>query len=390
LAIVLLWLTFFVQTSLPVAAIEKPKAQAAARNSEGSPDRNTLGIIGGTVEGGGLRFLTDIAKRVVARQETGPRGELALRLWPVLGRGGIHDIRDVLAHRSGVDMALTHEHVINGLQQSRALGDLTGKLVYVTRLFYEELHLIAAPGVAQITDLAGKPVNVGEYGSSVESLVRILFRDLEIPITEVHLDEADALEKVQAGTIAATAILAAKPATAVERLARESGVRLLPIPYRTEGAEAYLPATLKSEDYPDLIPPGPGVKTITVRTVLMAYNWPQESRRYRLMRDFVDLFFPTLLNGQGATPSSNGVELPFTEALPGWQRFRPAERWVQSWQAQVSRTPEWSAAQDRSGQGPLQSEGTRTGSVRVPSNAEDPAFKRLMEEFLRWKQQRKR
>jgi len=77
LAIVLLWLTFFVQTSLPVAAVEKPKAQAAARNSEGSPDRNTLGIIGGTVEGGGLRFLTDIAKRVVARQETGQRGELA-------------------------------------------------------------------------------------------------------------------------------------------------------------------------------------------------------------------------------------------------------------------------------------------------------------------------
>jgi hypothetical protein len=114
----------------PTTPITKPAAPAR--------DPNTIGIVAGGPEEGSLRLVNEIARGVAGGQETGPNGELALRVLPFVGRGGIHDVRDVLS-LPGVDMAITQEHLLTRLQESKELGDLKSKLVYVAKLFNEEL-----------------------------------------------------------------------------------------------------------------------------------------------------------------------------------------------------------------------------------------------------------
>ncbi len=79
----------------------------------------------------------------------------------MVGHGGLHDIQDVLA-LPGAAMTITQEHLLTRLQESKELGDLKSKLVYITKLFNEELHLIAREDIRQISDLAGKTVNLGD------------------------------------------------------------------------------------------------------------------------------------------------------------------------------------------------------------------------------------
>jgi uncharacterized protein len=43
----------------------------------------------------------------------------------------------------------------------------------------------------------------------------------------------------------------------------------------------YLPTFLSEEDYPGLILPGQRIDTIAAESVLIAYNWPKNSDRYR-------------------------------------------------------------------------------------------------------------
>ena len=115
----------------------------------------------GSPEEGALPFANEIARVLAAGQETGPNGELALRVLPIVGRGGLHDIRDVLS-LPGADLAITQEHMLARLQETKELGDLKTKLVYITKLFSEELHVVARQDIRQLSDLAGKPVNVGD------------------------------------------------------------------------------------------------------------------------------------------------------------------------------------------------------------------------------------
>jgi hypothetical protein len=131
--------------------------------------------------------------------------------------------------------------------------------------------------------------------------------------------------------IAADLVLSGKPVgslasyTASEAL--EDGLHLIAIPY-LPALKDFLPATLTHDDYPNLILPGQSIDTIGTRSVLIAYNWPKGSDRYRLLGSFVrTLFsrFPTLKTGP-YHPKWEEVNLAAT--LPGWSRFPPAQRWL--------------------------------------------------------------
>ncbi len=320
LAAVLLLLTEMIPS--PVMAQTPPSAPFVKQPAP-ARDPNTIGIVTGSPEGGTLPLVNEIARVLAGGQETGPRGELALRVLPIVGRGGIHDIQDVLA-LPGVDMTITHEHLLTRLQESKELGDLKSKLVYITKLFNEELHLIAREDIRQISDLAGKPVNFGDYGGGVEDIARDLVRTLGVAVSEVHLGLNEAIEEMRQGRIAATAVLASKPATTVEHLTRDGGFRLVQIPFPAQ-ATLYLPAALHHEDYPRLIPAGERVETIAVGTVLIAYNWPEKSGRYQLLGNFIEAFFSRLSEFQAARRHLRWQDVNIAAVLPDWRRFKPDE-----------------------------------------------------------------
>jgi hypothetical protein len=352
----------------PTTPIIKPAAPAR--------DPNTIGIVAGGPEEGSLRLVNEVARGLAGGQETGPNGELALRVLPFVGRGGIHDVRDVLS-LPGVDMAITQEHLLTRLQESKELGDLKSKLVYVAKLFNEELHVIAREDIRQVSDLAGKPVNLGEHGSSVEDIARHVFRTLGVKVSEVRLAQDEALEEMRQGRVAATAFLASKPADIVERLAGDAGFHLIPIPLPADAA-LYLPTSFRHEDYPKLIPTGERVETVAVGAILIAYNWPEKSSRYQLLGSFVDAFFSRFSAFQAASRHPKWGEVNLAATLPGWKRFKPAERWLQSSQARQSGAAATGSV--------TQSDPSKT----TASEPRDTEMERLFEEFLQWREQRGR
>lgn len=358
----------------PPALAQTAPSAPLVRQATPTRDPNTVGIVVGGAEASTLPFINEIATVLSRGQETGPSGELALRVLPIVGRGGIHDLRDVL-YLPGVDLAIIPEHLLARVKESQEFGDLSSKLVYITKLFNEELHVIARTDIRQLSDLAGKPVNLGDSGGSVESIARDLFTALGLRVSEVHLGQLEALEEMRQGRVAATAVLAPKPAAFVERLRRDSGFHLIPLPFPANPILS-LPTALRHEDYPALIPAGESVETVAIGTVLMAYNWSEKSSRYRLLDTFVDAFFSRFSEFQAASRHPKWQEVNLAAAVPGWNRFKPAERWLQSAQAR------------QTGSTGSMSQPAVTG--RSPSTRQDVETQRLFEEFLQWRERRGR
>jgi uncharacterized protein len=369
-------LVLLIEVIPSLAMAQTPPSAPIIKQAAPARAPNTIGIVGEGPEEDTLRFVNEIAKVIASGQETGPNGELALRVLPFVGRGGVHDVRDVLS-LPGVDMTITPELMLTRLQESKELGDLKSRLVYITKLFNEEFHVIARQDIRQVSDLADKPVNLGGYGSSVEDIARDLFRALGVKVSEVHLGHDEALEEMRQGRVAATAFLAAKPAAMVERLIGDSGFHLIPIPVAAD-ATLYLPTTLRHEDYPKLIPTGEGVETVAVGTILIAYNWPEKSSRYQLLGNFVDAFFSRFSEFQAPSRHPKWQEVNLAATLPGWKRFKPAERWLQSSQAR------------RPGTAATGSVSQSDTSSKTAPEGRDAETERLFEEFLHWREQRGR
>jgi uncharacterized protein len=59
---------------------------------------------------------------------------------------------------------------------------------------------------------------------------------------------------------------------------------LLPVPYVEQLADRYFPASLSSKDYPKLLQEGAAVDTLSVGTVLGAYNGEFATSASQLIR----------------------------------------------------------------------------------------------------------
>ena len=116
------------------------------------------------------------------------------------------------------------------------------------------------------------------------------------------------------------------------------GFKFLPVPFEDFGF--YLPSTLTSADYPDLIPQGQKVQTIAVPTILAAFNWPKASDRYKRVARLTDNLFSRLgkLQGPGFHPKWKDVNL--NAKVPGLERFPAAQEWLdREAAARVAPTP---------------------------------------------------
>jgi uncharacterized protein len=100
------------------------------------------------------------------------------------------------------------------------------------------------------------------------------------------------------------------------------------VPYRKELQADYLPARLTSDDYPKLIDANAPVDTIACQAVLIAYNWPKGTDRYRRIQKFVDNFFPRLAEFQKPPRHPKWKETNLAAVLPGWTRFAGAQEWL--------------------------------------------------------------
>lgn len=310
-------------------------SEKAARPSSGTPvpnkpelgsagerlNANTIAIISGNLN---ATYVT-IAYDLSAVLDNGDE----FRVLPVVGKGGGQNIKDV-RYLKGIDLGITQSNLLNTFRRTNEAGYIDDKIVYIAKLFNEEMHLVvrADSGINSIDDLAGKKVNFSDIGSGSQLSSRDIFDKLGIKVQEVNMGQGDAIEKLKSGEIAATILIAGKPTASTAKLQASEGFRILPVPYRKPLQADYLPATLSADDYPKLIDKAHPVDTIACGAVLIAYNWPEGSDRYRRIQLFVDNFFPKLAEFQKPPRHPKWKETNLSATLPGWTRFKGADDWL--------------------------------------------------------------
>jgi TRAP-type uncharacterized transport system substrate-binding protein len=339
------------------------------------PNKNTIGLISGSPNSDDtyLQMAYDLADVLNDGDN--------LRILPIAGIGGPRNIRDVRYVR-GVDIGLTQTNILNNFRRSNErLGQFDDKIVYIAKLFNEEIHLVAKSDITSIAQLKGLKVNLDARGSGTSYSMRDLFNALGIDVQEVSLSQVEAVEKVKSGEIAATALIAGKPVRSMSKLGSGDGLHLVPIPYPKQLQDDYLPATLTHDDYPELIAPGETVNTVAVSAVLIAYNWPKTNLdRYERVQRFVEAFFPKIAEFQKPPRHVKWREVNLTATLPGWKRFDAAQAWLD--QHSGADTNPSAAAEQAAASIGVRSAGGGAGQP-LPDRSSA-----LYQEFLKWRQAR--
>jgi TRAP-type uncharacterized transport system substrate-binding protein len=304
-----------------------------------------------------------------------------LRILPVVGIGGPQNIRDVRYLR-GVDIGLTQLSVLNSFRGSnQTLGKYDDKIVYIAKLFNEEVHLIAGRNITSIEQLNGRKVNIDEERSGTSQTMRDVFKRLGIKIEEVNLPQSLAFEKVRSGEIAATAYVSGKSAKLISNLKFDQGMHFLPVPFPMEFSDDYLPTELNHDDYPDLIPPGQVVQTIADQVVLIGYNWPRNTDRFQRVQKFVQAFFPKIAEFRKPPNHPKWREVNLAVKLNNWKRFEPADEWLAANQQSSNATDLQTNVNQSAAAAP-------SGAAAPRSLAAPPPNDQLFNQFLNWRQSR--
>jgi hypothetical protein len=124
-------------------------------------------------------------------------------------------------------------------------------------------------------------------------------------------------------------VVGGKPYKSVSNFVNDGRFHLVTVDYDKPLQGDYLPATLTSKDYPNLIADGDKVDTIAVPAVLAAYNWAPNTDRYRKLSLFVDAFFTKFATLQNPPFHPKWKEVSLTAPLPGWQRLPYANKWLE-------------------------------------------------------------
>jgi TRAP transporter TAXI family solute receptor len=297
------------------AAAQNVREKLRARMNE-----NVVTIMAGSPSGTDLAIVQDLA----AVLDDGDK----LRVLPLVGKGPEQNIKDVMFLR-GVDMGVTQANLLKHFDKTGELGpNLKGQIAYIAKLFNEELHILVREEVNDIRELNGKYVNFGAEGSGAEITGRLIFEALGVDTQEVHLNDADAIEKLRTGAIDATIAVTGKPAPALAALKDTKGLKLLPVPYAKGLEDEYYPATFTHEDYPALVPQGTRVDTMSVCAVLVSFNWPGDSVRYAKIAKFVDRFFANFDRFLVAPRHPKWREVNFAATLEGWRRSPLSQAWI--------------------------------------------------------------
>lgn len=297
-------------------AVPKPMRVTAQANA------GTVGVISGGVQGTYVRIAADLASVL----DDGAQ----LRILPIIGRGSVQNIADMLFLR-GVDVAIVQADVLAYMRRERMYPGIERTVQYITKLYDEEVHILARADIARVEDLAAQPVNVDVAGSGTSMTATVVFDALGIQPQMLHDNQATAMAKLRRGDIAALVYVTGKPASLFASIAAAdaAGLHFLPVAMTPGLLDTYLPAGLEHARYPGLVPDGPPVETLAVGAVMAAYAWTPGSERYAKVARFVDAFFAKFPRFQEPPNHPKWTDVNLAVRLPGWTRFPAAQAALQ-------------------------------------------------------------
>ena len=267
-----------------------------------------------------------------------------IRVLPVLGVGGLQNLKDVLFLR-GIDMGIVDQDNLALLKKRdpKLYGGIEQRVQYITKLYNAELHVLARNDIKSLADLRGKKVNFNVKEHQTEVTGDHLFSMLNIPVEKTNFDNDEAIRRLLSGELAAMMIVTGAPQAALAKLKKEDGVHFVPVDQDslpgmdfTPVLSEYLPAEFTNKTYPNLVPEGTSVPTIANRALLVTYAWPEGSARYNRVAKFVNEFFGKIDEFHSPARHPKWSEINLWADIPGWTRFKPASQWLASHQ-QVAR-----------------------------------------------------
>jgi len=331
-------------------------------------NENVLMLLGGTLGGPWIQMAQEVSTVV----DDGDN----LRVIPLAGGGGKSNLRDVLLLR-GVDLGITRVDVINDAKASGEFGpNLDRRIAYIAPLAVDMLQVLARPDINSLKDLHGKKVNIVPKGSVIPRILKAL----GVEIDEVNLTIPDGIEQMRSGKVFAAACVCSVPIPAYRSLSPDLGFKLLEVPYIDAIEESYLPASLSSETYPNLIAKGSNVQTVGSHLVLITYNWGLGTDRHKRIGKFAHAFLTKFDKLKEPPRHPSWREVNVAANVRGWPRFSTAQQWIDRQKAEAA------AKQKAPPTGIDIKQAHEQAAKAAPHDVAEQ--ERLFQEFLEWNRKR--
>jgi TRAP-type uncharacterized transport system substrate-binding protein len=277
----------------------------------------TVGLAGGLLEGAPIRFATEMARVV---NDGG-----VMHVLPIVTRGPTENVNDLLYLR-GIDVAIINSDSLE--EYKSQVPQIRQRITSILSLFPSELHIFVRPEIRSLADLAGKKVNFNTRGTAAAYSGPLIFSRLGVDVEQTFIPHPLALEQMKQGEIAAVVFVTSKPVDAFVKGKWPEGFKFLPVEFGPKFEDYYLATSLEAADYPNLIGKGERIATISVPTILAAFNWRPGTARYVRVARFVDELFGQVdrLRSPGFDPKWKDVNL--AARAPGLERFQAAQQWI--------------------------------------------------------------
>jgi branched-chain amino acid transport system substrate-binding protein len=327
------------------------------KQTAGQLNANTITMMTGTFGGTYVELGADLASVL----DDGAK----FRLLPIVGRGSVQAVADILFLK-GVDVGIVRKDTLAYLERKGYASNIHSQLGYVTKLYNEEMHVVADKAIHTMQDLDGKSVAVDlpDGGTFVTSIT--VFEQLGIKPHLIYVEPRVGLDMLRNGQIDAMIAVEGKPLQWLSQL-HDANLHLVTVEYAKELQADYLPTQLTSDDYPNLIAPGERIETIAAEAILASYNWrPTAEDRYRRLSNLVERFFSHIAQLQQPPFHPKWREVALTAPVTGWTRVQPAQEWLNHFAPAASTAPPGE-------------------SIDKPTAAKLEERKALLRQFLQWR-----
>src|SRR5437660_11767116 len=205
---------------------------------------NTVTVISGTIGGTYVQFGADLASVLDDGNE--------VRVLTIVGRGSVQSVADIL-FLQGVDLGIVRSDTLDYLEKKGFAKDIKKQFTYVTKLYNEEMHVIASKSVRTLKELDGKTISVDLPNGGTFVTALTVFERLGMKPKVVYIEQRIALEELKKGELDAVIVVGGTPYVSVTTFKNDGRFHLAGVDYWKPLQSDYLPATLTSNDYRNLI-----------------------------------------------------------------------------------------------------------------------------------------
>lgn len=327
-------------------------------------NENLLVLVSGPFGATYLQLANDISVAVT--------GVDNLRVLPVATPGSSTNIGDILYAR-GVDLGIVSLQVLNAIKDSGEWGpNIDRRIAYIAPLAVDTFQVLVPSKYNSLQELKGKKASFNAKGSGTSVFGPKVMNAFGIELDEINVAPGDALQLMRNGEIDAVVCSCPMPVPAFPAVKPDSGFRFLEVPYMTALERDYVPASITNADYPNLVANDQRIETIATSTVLITFNWPPGTERYKRIETFVNALFSNVdkLRQPPRHPTWKHVNIGAN--IRGWQRFPAAQQWLDRQAAEAAARTKAKAPTD-------------AARARPAKTSPQDEQERLFKEFLEWK-----